>query len=337
MKKIRHALRFAALVAALLAACSCHKEGARGGGVVSFRFSTVAPTTRATTPGDGDASDGGGIFLTDGKPDLTILVATSGGTIVKRFDGAAPGADEDVVLQSATETEAVVAFDLSDHGAGEYLVFAVANDAGALTQGITSVSALEGLTLTEAQVPAGRIPLSARGSFTVYEELNGQVGLELLRCMAKVSVELVNNTGADLTLTDFREDFSRMRPDRAFVLAQDATMPSGAVAGTLSAEVASLTVPAFEDTAETEPGRLTAGSWYVFPSTGPYTSAISFTQDGTAYSFPDLSVTDSRQKDIASLERNQHLRIVTRISRGQVSFNFEVAEWDTKNEKVHFD
>ena len=335
MKKIRLALRIAVLVAALLAACSCHKEGARRGGVVSFRFSTVAPTTRATTPGDGDASDGGGIFLTDGKPDLVILVARQDGAVVKRFDIAAP--DADVVLQSATETEAVVTFDLSDEGAGDYLVFAVANDAGALTQGISSVSALEALTLTEAQIPDGRIPLSARGSFTVYEEMNGQVSLELIRCVAKVSVELVNNTGAELSLTDFRADFSRMRPDRAFVLAQDAVMPSGAVAGTLSAEVASLTVPAFDDAAETEPRRLTAGSWYVFPSTGPYTSAISFTLDGTAYSFPDLSVTDSRQKDIPSLERNQHLRVVTRISRGQVSFNFEVAEWDLKEEAVEFD
>jgi len=42
--------------------------------------------------------------------------------------------------------------------------------------------------------------------------------------------------------------------------------------------------------------------------------------------------------DITSLERNQHLHIVTRISKGlTVSFNFEVTDWTELEETVEFD
>ena len=363
MMKTRLIVRLAAALVLLLAVCSCRTETAHGG-VVTFRFATGALQTRATTPGDGDVADGGGISSTGGLPDLIILIAKDAdGSIVKRYDGLNPGTD--VQLKSLTATEAVVAFDFTDQTPGDYSVYAFGNARGLwpmTTDGSNTLSRADLLTLSNrAQLEAlqfrplaadtapelidlgadeARMPLSAAGAFTVYAELNGQVGLELLRCVAKVTYELVNNTGEELTLTDFRDAFVGMCPDRGFVLEQDPAVPAEAVSGTLVATNSSLTIPAFvpdpDDPSRTIPGRV-SDSRLVFPSTGPYTSDISFSLGGSAYSYSGLPITDSRRADIPSLSRNQQLRVMTRISKGVVSFNFEVADWVEKNEEVQFD
>ena len=80
-------------------------------------------------------------------------------------------------------------------------------------------------------------------------------------------------------------------------------------------------------------------SWYVFPSIGPYTCDVQFklSESENLRQFTDLPVHDDHARDITQLARNQHLTITTRISAGQrVSFNFEVADWAEKTERISF-
>ena len=80
--------------------------------------------------------------------------------------------------------------------------------------------------------------------------------------------------------------------------------------------------------------------WYVFPSTGPYACDVSFYTDSErteSHTYINLPVHDDHARDIPQLARNQHLTITTRIGKGkQVSFNFEVADWNGKTETVSF-
>lgn len=356
----RFAYRIAAALLALTTVFSCSKENTRSdatGGIVSFRFATAGLQSRATTPGDGDAADGGGIYASAGAPDLVILIAdASSGSIVKRYDGGDPTSDGE--LQALTDTEATIAFDFSTHPAGNYKVYAFGNTEGLwpmTTDGVNTLSAADLVdpakiadesdilalqfkplaadtapSLVDLGDPAlERLPLAAAADLEVMPGKNGQVRIELLRCVAKVTSEFINNTGEELSLTDYTTTFEGLCPDRGYVLPHDLDSPAESVAGNLTVSESTLVIPVSGHVSE---------HWYVFPSTGPYTCDVSFRLGGTLHDFPNLSVTDARRQDITSLARNQHLHIVTRISKGlTVSFNFEVAEWVEKAESVQFD
>jgi hypothetical protein len=346
----------AAAIATLTCLFSCSKNTENGtveGSSVTLSFYTGAMQTRATTPGDGTILDGGGIYRDgSGNPDLIILIADgTSGNIVKRY----PGQGE---LLSSTDTEAKVAFSFADNDAGNYIVYAFGNaqglwpmikegdddtdDANVYTVAdltdpdkVPTRAVLEALrfrklgTNIAPELINGRMPLSAKGEVVVSSGKNGQVRLELLRCIAKVTAEFINNTGGDLDLSDYTNQIVNICPNTGYIIKHPAVSPASASMGTLIATVA-------------EHNLLHEGSisrsWYVFPSVGPYTCDIAFTANATAYDFPDLPVTDIKRVDIPCLYRNQQLHIVTRISRGfKVSFNFEVVGWEDVTAEVQFD
>ena len=308
--------------------------------------------TRATTPGDGDVADGGGIYQENGVPDLIMLIAEAeSGNIVKRY----PSEGE---LLSLSETEAKVAFSFAGNNAGDYIVYAFGNAQGLwpmIEEGQDDTDDSKVITVTDLMNPAKvlsrtvlealrfrklapdtpptlineRMPLSAKGELEVSSGKNGQVRLELLRCIAKVTAEFINNTGGTLDLDHYSHYINNICPDNGYIIKHPAVSPASAVMGTLNA-----TVTDHEIVSESS----LSHSWYVFPSVGPYTCDIHFTVDEKDYTYNDLPVTNNRREDIPSLTRNKHLHIVTRISKGlKVSFNVEVADWDEVTAAVQFD
>ena len=346
------------VLAILLSAVSCTREETRlavGDCGLKINFSTSAPKTRATTPGDGNVADGGGIYidLTDPTapvPDLVLLIADSGGSIVATYPDPVRGDAIDGTLEAdPSSTSMSVTF--TGLSQGNYTVYGFANTEGLwnMTSGgntvtdlttlptAAAVEALQFSPLSAYTCPAvrnGRLPLSAKGSVSVSSLHTGEVTLEMIRCVAKVSAEFVNNTEIALTLSDYSSSFVGLCPNSAYVLRHDPDFPAGASSGNIVASEASLTIPAS--------GSVTM-TWYVFPSSGPYTLDVGFTMfKNTAqehvYSYSDLPVHDDHARDLMALERNQNLHIVTRISKGTtVSFNFEVADWIPLTEQVLFD
>ena len=340
-------------MALLVCLLSCSKSTG-GSSVVTLSFYTGALETRAVTPGDGDVADGGGIFRDgDGNPDLIILIAdAASGSIVKRYPG-------DGDLDASSATEAKVTFSFADKAAGNYYVYAFGNAQGLwpmIKEGDNDNDNTKILTVSDLTDPAkvptrtvlealrfkkldhdvapelikGRMPLSAKGELVVTEGKNGQVRLELLRCIAKVTAEFINNSGENLDLSNYSNRIVNICPDCGYVIKHPAVSPESAVMGDLEA-----TVPEHNTLVH---DAIITRSWYVFPSYGPFTCDISFTANETSYDFPGLPVTDSKRVDIPCLYRNQQLYIVTRISKGfKVSFNFEVAGWDDVTAEVQFD
>ena len=353
--------RISYLVAAIatlacLFSCSKDTEKVAGEGTsITLSFYTGAMQTRATTPGDGIVIDGGGIYLDgDDNPDLIILIAdASNGNIVKRFPG-----EDGAELLSVSPTEAKVSFSFAGNNAGSYIVYAFGNAQGLwpmIKEGDDDSDDSKIITVADLTNPAkvptrevlealrfrklganiapelinGRMPLSAKGELEVSSGKNGQVRLELLRCIAKVTAEFINNTGGDLDLSNYSNSIVNICPDTGYIIKHPAVSPESASMGTLVATVAEHNI--------LHEGSISR-SWYVFPSVGPYTCDISFTANEKDYDFPDLPVTNSKRVDIPCLYRNQQLHIVTRISRGvQVSFNFEVVDWEDVTAEVQFD
>ena len=346
----------AAVVAlACLFSCSKDLENVAGEGTtVTLSFYTGAMQTRAVTPGDENVLDGGGIFGGGtNNPDLIILIANAeSGEIVKRY----PNEGE---LQLSTATEAKVAFNFAGLAPGQYVVYAFGNAQGLwpmIKEGDDDTDDTKTITVADltdpGQVPTkevlealrfkklaanvapelinGRMPLSAKGELEVSSGKNGQVRLELLRCIAKVTAEFINNTGNTLDLDQYSHYIKSICPDNGYIIKHHpAVSPPSAVMGTLNA-----TVSDHEILSENS----LSHSWYVFPSVGPYTCDIHFTVNDKDYTYNNLPVTNSRREDIPSLTRNQHLHIVTRISKGlTVSFNFVVADWEDVSANVQFD
>ena len=341
----------AAVLTALFCITSCEKEPVRERTLVTFSFSTGALNTRAVTPGDSVVADGGGIYSSAGEPDLVILVADADSDIVMRY----PINGE---LVSLTEAEATVSFDFGARDAGSYIVYAFANTEGLWTMTtdpeavpentytyadlkdpakISTAGQLEALQFkplaadTPPAVLNGRLPLSAKGDMEVSSNKNAHIHLELLRCVAKVTAEFINNTGLDITLSSYTNVLKDMCPDRGYVVPHTVDSPAGTAAGDLRGVEPSLFIAADDSLSR---------QWFVFPGTGPYTCDIAFTYGGKNYTYNGLHVVDSRMVNIPAIARNDHLYIVTRISKGlTVSFNFEVAGWvtDDAQETVEFD
>ena len=360
---------------ALLGAVSCYREEAAAPAVgncgLRIDFGTGLLRTRA---GDGNVADGGGIYIDDSdpndlKPDLVILVVNnSTGNVVGRYPDDVPDSGVDSKLETGADATAMsVTFTSLDEGA--HTVYAFANTGGYWAmdgQGVsdpddyllslTTGAAIEALKFSDLFATVGdsvcpndkdnlpdRLPLSAKGTVNVSSEHTGEVSLEMLRCVAKVTAEFVNNTGALLTLEDYSNTIVGMCPNTGYVIAHDTDYPTGALAGNIVAGEASLEIPATDAHDQSKPGSITM-TWYVFPSSGPYTCNIGFTLfKGAAnehvYTYSNLPVHDDHAVSIPSLARNRHLHIVTKISKGTtVSFNFEVAGWGEPTvEQVLFD
>ena len=190
----------------------------------------------------------------------------------------------------------------------------------------------------------GRLPVSAKSSLTVSAGGNGDAYLELLRCVAKVTAKIINNTGYPLNLYDYKHTVHSINPDQGWVIPHDNDV-TGTAANLLANPCAkysndSMYIPISSDGSKEY-------NWYVFPSDGPYNLCLQFTLDKyvagkkKTYTYNHLPITNWRAQNIPALARNQHLTVTTRISKGlTVSFNFEVVTWapeDTHTASVEFD
>lgn len=342
-------------------------------GTVTLTFTTGEIATRATTPGDGDPVDGGGIKFVDADsnpetpdtPDLVILIEQNG-TIVKRFLGTNTADAAASFVEETKQKLLQVKFTGLDPGV--YTVYAIANTNNGsvwfspstdFTEiGASSLEALKYTSLTDNNRPAvdDRMPLSAKGTLTVQSTRNGSVSLELLRSVAKVTVKFKNVTGGTLTLKEVQFYITDMNPKWGYLIPP---------AGTDSPADADDFRPIFMSDAGPDiisvSGTEISGTYYVFPSKaqhgGLYYCSANFwwklkkgdnpESEWTEYKngyYADpsdptggLRVFDKNFEDIPALSRNQHLTIEIRIGEGSdVSFNFIVDDWEEKTESVEF-
>ena len=344
-------------------------------GTVTLTFTTGDVVTRATTPGDGDPEDGGGIIYVDADsnpatpdtPDLVILIENnSTHAIVKRYpaDGQASFAED--TKQKYLQVK------FTDVDPGEYTVYAIANtgngsvwftsDPGFSTISAEDLNALTFSPLAGDATPTvtDRMPLSAKGPLTVRSSGNGSVSLELLRCVAKVTVKFKNVTGHPLYLKNLNFYISDMNPKWGYVIP-----PSEKDYPTEATDFRGLEIgPVYTDASGTEIAASATeeltGPYYVFPSQaqgGIYYCSASFDWkivkvgdedwEPTPYtngyyldpSDPEmgLRVFDEDFEDVPALLRNQHLTVEIRIGEGSnVSFNFMVGDWVKKTESIEF-
>lgn len=346
------------LLLSLWGVFSCTREGRPAAGSLRIAFVTGALQTKTDGP-DGVVADGGGIFIDgSGVPDLVILIANSSGDIVATYPSSGregEGIKTGSLEGAATATNTSVSFS-GLAGNATYTVYALANTQGLWTlNNATALTSLTTLAATEnlqfapvagdkeasgsLKVLNSRLPISAKGTVELSSLGNGEVTLPLLRCVAKVTAVFENQYGEDLTLYTFNNTFYHMLPSTGYVIPHDSDFPeTWASAGNLSDDESSLAIA---------DGGTTSETWYVFPSIGPYTCDVSFYLEDPAtdpnpatnpiHEYSDLPVHDDHARDIPQLARNQHLTITTRIGKGKnVSFNFEVTDWETKREEVTF-
>lgn len=313
-------------------------------GTLRLVFATGELQTKADT-GDGNVADGGGIFIDGNTPDLVILIANSSGNIVATYPGGT-GELEGSPLPNS------VSISFKGLGQGDYTVYAFGNTEGfwSMKSGGSAVTSLTALT-TASQVEAlqfqpeasdvdshnclkvlkNRLPLSAKGTVTLGASGNGKIELPLLRCVAKVTTRFENQFGSDLTLYHFSNTMKKMRPTAGYVAPHVNDFPVD------PADASDLT--SGETTLSISDGEAYEEFWYVFPSIGPYTCDVQFSQTdgGDLLQYLNLPIHDDHARNITKLDRNQHLTITTRISAGKkVSFNFEVSDWDEKTESITF-
>ena len=357
----RRLIRLSAALA-LLAGAGCTRIE-QPVGQVTLSFATGIPGTRA---GEDDLAtriaDGRAIAIDAGAPDLVVLIANAGGTVVARYPDVDPD-DTELDFDPSDPTRASITFRQSSLTEGSYTVYAFANTQGlwAFTDGTDSYTAasltgigtqavLDALYFTpmtfdpandvypNPTVQSARLPLTAKGRLSVSARGNGEVSLDLLRCVAQVDTEFRNDYVADLSLSNLAVTFHHLNPATGYVLPHTPDFPAGAQDGNLIQTRNSITIPTRES------GHLTS---LAFPSEAPegkYTCDVTFDfdadQDGTpeTYTYTDLEVQDNRAVRITSLSRNQSLHILIRISRGQtVSFNFSLEDWVPLTETVLFE
>ena len=356
-----------AALLALLAGSACTRQDPLPTGEVKLTFSVGQPETRANiVPGKTGPEDGGKIIIKeDTTPDLYIFVASNSSprTIVARYP--------DNVHSSCTINDAHTKATVTITGipAGEYTVYAIANTNGgvwgapankAAWDAISTATALEALTLNHAvdydedevndprPLVIDRMPLSASGPLTVQSTGNGEVSLELLRCVAGVKVQFENATSGKLDLTSVSLSIGNINPTQGKLIPPASGDDVSGEKQTLYMSAASLEIP------KGEIALLSASTYFVFPSVAPggtyYCHPVTFSWTQTppvpgtsgigSYSSqdPGLRIHDKKSQDIPALLRNQLITIQIRIANNaNVSFNFVVADWSTKQERVWFD
>ena len=349
----------ATLVLLVLGSCTRTEQPT---GTVTLTFTTGEIVTRATTPGNGDPADGGGIAFDEGNPDLVILI-TRNGSIVSSYERAnSQKATATIESEESGYKRKRIRVTFTDDNLtqGDYTVYAVANTknggstvwgAPSSWGGVASAQFSE-LTGNNRPVPAGdppRMPLSAKGTLTVKSTGNGSVSLELLRCVAKVTVKFKNVTGGTSSLSNVNLSISDMNPTRGYLIPPSGTDSAGDFRSLVMSYDSSVSI--LESGTE-----IPGGPYYVFPSQaqgGIYYCSTQFNWELTKnetnesgsyangiYSEPStygLPVFDTNFEDIPALLRNQHLTIEIRIGEGSdVSFNFIVGDWEEKTESVEF-
>lgn len=357
-------------------------EQPQKGGIISIRLATGGlQVTKADTPGDGVVADGGGIYVDGGgNPDLVILIASNAtGDIVATYPSSGRSGVVNGTCKNHSSTDAVLSFDFTTKDAGEYTVYAFGNTeglwpmtydpddddlslSGSQLTSLTTADQVEALRFvaqtrnTQGWEEAGhedeyddgvalknsRLPISAKAPLTVSAGKNGEAYLELLRCVAKVTAIIKNNTGEAMDLYNYKHTVHNINPNTGYViphLDDFIGTPGNLVANPCSKySLLDMTIPISMEGSQ-------AYDWYVFPSEGPFNICITFTLfknnvGGTekTYTYKNLPVTDWRANDILRLERNQHLTVTTRISKGlTVSFNFQVTPWEEETATVEFD
>ena len=294
-----------------------------------------------------DEADGSAIAIDGNVPDLYIAIANSLGQIVATY----PDPDDySILLNNPSGSEISVKFTHFPNN-GEFTVYAVANTAGgvwgapadaAAWQAITSASALDALTFTvltgdnSVDTNTDRLPLSAKGTLSVNEWLNGHADIELQRCVAKIAFKFKNETPYPLTLENCTVVIKDINPTTGYIFPQ--TVDAAGTVRDLNLISSSIgPIPSGSTTT-------LYGDKLVFPSVAPartigsrYFCDITFEIQGDEKTFTDLPIHDRQSHDITSLGRNQYLQIETRINRGlNVSFNFVVDDWNEKMEDIIF-
>ena len=308
--------------------------------------------------------------------DLVILIANNdSGDIVATYPSSGRTGVVDGSLKEKTAVDAVLTFDLSTKAAGDYTVYAFGNTVGLWSMtyddGVTELSGAQLTDLTTATqvenlkfvaqtrnttgwevaghendyddgavLQNGRIPVSAKAPLTVSANKNGEAYLELLRCVAKVTAIIINNTGDPMSLFDYKHTVHNINPNTGYVIPHDNDVtgtPGNLVANPcVKYNNANLAIPISTEGSQ-------AYDWYVFPSEGPYTVCITFTLSkgdpaAKTYEYKELPITNWKAENIPALGRNQHLTVTTRISKGlTVSFNFKVTLWEEDTASVYFD
>ena len=370
----------AILLATLSLVCgSCAEKEPLGPaqGRVEVSITTGELHTKAPS---GDPADGGGIIVDGetGKPDLVIAIANAGGSLVAWYpdDFFEASMSNDYSSECNTTltdaTTSTVSFTGLLRANGPYTVYAVANTAGLPSGVLNSLKACTTaanmndlqLSVTSGQ-PAFEdgshnecMPITAKGTLTVLASGNGQVDLQLLRPVARISVTFKNETGGDLEVHACNVVIGDINPSRGYLFQRSPDEVSDC------GRHIEMDAPVIEGNDKLRfdaQNKSTLGTVQVFPSVAParqvgsrYLCTISFriTKNGQIYnsgnsstydeySFPDLPIHDSRSSDILYLGRNQHLKIETRISKQaglhDYSFNFEVQDWDSKENYMTFD
>ena len=353
----------AAIMLMVTGSCSTEEPVETERGRISVSIQGGAIVTRSLSD---DIADGSAIIVdgVSGEPDLVIGIVDSGGDLVAwwpdDFWGAmATGYTSECQTDKTDETKSTIYF--TGPPRGSYTVFAVANTAGLSASTITdleSASTLSDLEDIELTVASGEpdfgatMPLTARGALSVNSWGNGQIDLNLLRPVARISMTFINQTGGAVDIHDCRVTFEDLNPSRGFLFERD---PDYVTGYDRDLTVTGANPLVFTDNKSTLPVKT------VFPSIAPtrlvgsrYFLNVHFRvtkkdavyngSDSDTYSeydFEDLPIHDSRSRDIPSILRNQHLKIETRITKRaeehDYSFNFEVQDWYEKEEYVTFD
>ena len=353
----------AAVILLVIGSCRQNEPVQTESGRISVSLAGCNIITRSLSD---DIADGSAIIIdgNTGEPDLVIGIANSEGDLVAwwpdDFWGAMEtGYSSECQTDKTDETKSTIYF--TGPGRGSYTVFAVANTSGLDASTIsdlqlaTTISELEALQLTvDSGEPdfGATMPLTARGALSVNSSGNGQIDLELLRPVARISITFINQTDGAVDIHDCEVTLKDLNPSRGFLFEQDPDYVSGY---DRDLTITGANPLVFTDNRSTLPVKT------VFPSTAParlvgsrYFLNVHFrvtkknqnydANDPDTYSeydFENLPIHDNRSKDIPNILRNQHLKIETRITKRaeehDYSFNFEVQDWYEKEEYVTFD
>lgn len=354
------------MAAALLlvtGSCSREEPAPEERGRISVSISGGNIVTRSVAD---DIADGSAIIVdgVTGEPDLVIGIVDSGGDLVAwwpddYWGAMATGFTSECQTDKTDETKSTIYF--TGPSRGTYTVFAVANTAGLPASAVTSlqsastITQLEDIQLTVASGEpdfGATMPLTARGTLSVNSWGNGQIDLNLLRPVARISLTFINQTGGAVDIHDCSVTFEDLNPSRGFLFEQDPDYVTGydrdlTVTGTdpLVFTNNRSTLPVKTVFPSTAPARLVGSRYFinvhfrVTKNNAEYDAGDSDTY--SEYDFEDLPIHDSRSRDIPYILRNQHIKIETRITKRadehDISFNFEVQDWYEKEESLTFD
>ena len=356
----------AALAAAILlftGSCSEKEPVQTERGRISVSIGSGKILTRSLSD---DIADGSAIIVdgVSGEPDLALAIANSAGNLIAwwpedYWGSMETGFSSECQTDKTDETKSTIFF--TGPSRGSYTVFAVANTAGldastiTALKAATTITALEALQLTVASGEpdfGSTMPLTARGTLSVNTWGNGQIDLNLLRPVARISLTFVNQTDGAVDIHDCSVTFEDLNPSRGFLFEQEPDYVTGygrdlAITGAdpLVFTDGKSTLPVKTVFPSAAPARLVGSRYFlnvhfrVTKQDAVYNAGDASTY--TEYDFEDLPIHDSRSRDIPSILRNQHLKIETRITKRAAehdySFNFEVQDWYEKEEYVTFD